>query len=222
MSARPEAQRVTPGTFTPSQMERRAEAVAAGKAGANAGSTFVLAMLAGAFIGVGATFMLVVRADSTLSFAASTLLGGLAFLVGLFLVLSAGLNGGAPGEAAIAVATGKVTMAWEAIFFRGILCNMLVCLAVWIGYSATSVTDRFFAALLPIMAFIGSGFEHCVANMFLLPYALMLEAAGKGGTVDLGGVLYNLSASTLGNIVGGMVLVGVAYWVAYGRVRKEG
>lgn len=266
---------VTASPLSPKQIEQKAEAVALGKATNSAASNFVLALLAGAFIGIGATFMLVVKADPTLSFAASTLLGALAFVTGLFLVLAAGaelftgdclmvmgplggkvangkvvrtlvlvyvgnvlgsvimaalvlgagtagLNDGAFGEAAIAVATAKTSMGWGTIFFRGILCNMLVCLAVWIGHSATSVADRLFAALLPIMAFISCGFEHCVANMFLIPYALMLEATGvAAGTVDVGGFLYNLSAATLGNMVGGMVLVGVAYWLAYGRAEKK-
>lgn len=275
MSAQPGEQRVTPITLTPAQMERRAEDVAGTKARTRTSSCFVLAMLAGAFIGIGATFMLVVKADSTLSFAASSLLGALAFVAGLFLVLSAGaelftgdclmvfgplskkvswkntirtlalvylgnfcgsllmallvlaantasLNGGAFGQAAIKVATTKVSMGWWEIFSRGILCNMLVCLAVWIGHSATSVTDRLVSALLPIMAFIAAGFEHCVANMFFIPYAMMLEGAGVvSGSVDLGGLLYNLSAATLGNIVGGMVLVGCSYWVAYGRTSSR-
>ncbi|MGI6229393.1 MAG: formate/nitrite transporter family protein [Tractidigestivibacter sp.] len=263
-------------TLSPAQIEKKSEDVAVSKTTSSNASAFALALLAGAFIGIGATFMLVVKADSSLPFAVSTLLGGFSFLVGLFLVLAAGaelftgdclmvmgplsgkvswgrvvprmalvyvgnlcgsllmallvlgagtagLNGGALGQAAVSVATGKVSMGWWTIFFRGILCNMLVCLAVWIGNSATSVTDRFFAALMPIMAFISCGFEHCVANMFFLPYACMLEAAGvASGSVNVGGVLYNLSASTAGNIVGGMVLVGVAYWVAYGRASKKG
>jgi formate transporter len=260
-----------PALLSPAQVERKAEATALAKAESPAASAFVLALLAGTFIGIGATFMLVVKADSTLPFAASTLLGAFAFVAGLFLVLAAGaelftgdclmvmgplagkvswgrvagrlalvyvgnllgslamaalvlgagvaqLNGGAFGDAAVAVATAKTSMGWGTIFFRGILCNMLVCLAVWIGYSATSVADRLVAALLPIMAFIAAGFEHCVANMFFLPYALMLEGSGiASGSVGMGGFAYNLSAATLGNMVGGMVLVGIAYWFAYGR-----
>ena len=67
---------------------------------------------------------------------------------------------------------------------------------------------------------MASGFEHCVANMFFLPYALMLEASGRvAGSVDLVGVLSNLSAATLGNLVGGVLLVGVSYWFVYGRAR---
>ena len=139
------------------------------------------------------------------------------------LMIAAGVataNGGALGEAAIAVAEGKVALGWGTAFVRGVLCNMLVCLAVWVGHAATSVTDKFFSALLPVMAFMAAGFEHCVANMFFLPYALMLQATGvASGSVDLAGVLHNLSAATLGNMVGGVALVGCVYWFVYGRGR---
>ena len=141
------------------------------------------------------------------------------------LMIAAGVataNGGALGEAAIAVAEGKVALGWGTAFARAVLCNLLVCLAVWVGHAAVSVTDKFFSALLPVMAFMACGFEHCVANMFFLPYALMLQATGVAGTVDAGGVLSNLTAATLGNLVGGVVLVGVSYWFVYGRSRKSG
>ena len=141
------------------------------------------------------------------------------------LLLAAGMhtaNGGALGEAAVAVAQGTVDLAWGTAVARAILCNLLVCLAVWVGHAATSVTDKFFSAVLPVMAFMACGFEHCVANMFFLPYALMLQATGAvAGSVDLTGVLHNLTAATLGNLVGGVVLVGVSYWFVYGRGRER-
>lgn len=263
------------GAMTPASMELKNERVAETKAGTDLASALVLAVMSGAFISLGATFMLVVKSDATLPFAATQLLGGLAFTLGLFLVLAAGAelftgnclmvmgplsgrfswgkllsswlvvlagnlagallasaamlaagvasaNGGALGEAAIAVAEGKVALGWGTAFVRGVLCNMLVCLAVWVGHSASSVTDKFFSALLPVMGFMAAGFEHCVANMFFLPYAMMLQATGvASGSVDLAGVLHNLSAATLGNLVGGVVLVGASYWFVYGRGRDR-
>lgn len=263
------------GAMTPASMELKNERVAETKAGTDLASALVLAVMSGAFISLGATFMLVVKSDATLPFAATQLLGGFAFTLGLFLVLAAGAelftgnclmvmgplsgrfswgkllsswlvvlagnlagallasvamlaagvasaNGGALGEAAIAVAEGKVALGWGTAFARGVLCNMLVCLAVWVGHSANSVTDKFFSALLPVMGFMAAGFEHCVANMFFLPYAMMLQATGvASGSVDLAGVLHNLSAATLGNLVGGVVLVGVSYWFVYGRGRDR-
>ena len=262
------------GAMTPASMELKNERVAETKAKTDVVSALVLSVMAGAFISMGATFMLVVKSDAALPFAATQLLGGFAFTLGLFLILAAGAelftgnclmvmgplagrfswkrllaswalvlfgnlvgsvlaaglvlaagvasaNGGAVGEAAITVAEGKVALDWGVAFARAILCNMLVCLAVWVGHAATSVTDKFFSALLPVMAFMAAGFEHCVANMFFLPYALMLQATGTcAGSVEIDGVVSNLTAATLGNLVGGVVLVGVSYWFVYGRGRS--
>ncbi len=261
------------GAMTTASIEHKAERVAATKAATEPVAAFALAVLAGFFVAMGATFMLVVKCDSALPFAATQLLGGFSFTLGLFLILAAGAelftgnclmvmgplsgrfgwmdllkswlvvilgnlagsvlaaallvgagaasaNGGAFGEAAVAVATAKTTLPWATVFFRAVLCNILVCLAVWCGHASTNVTDKFFAALLPVMAFMGAGFEHCVANMFFLPYALMLQAMGAAGSVTLGGVCMNLSAAVLGNAVGGCAL-GVAYWFVYGRKRGE-
>ena len=262
------------GAMTPASMELKNERVAETKAKTDVVSALVLSVMAGAFISLGATFMLVVKSDAALPFAATQLLGGFAFTLGLFLILAAGAelftgnclmvmgplagrfswkrllaswalvlfgnlvgsvlaaglvlaagvasaNGGAVGEAAITVAEGKAALDWGVAFARAILCNMLVCLAVWVGHAATSVTDKFFSALLPVMAFMAAGFEHCVANMFFLPYALMLQATGTcTGSVEIAGVVSNLTAATLGNLVGGVVLVGVSYWFVYGRGRS--
>lgn len=262
------------GAMTPASMELKNERVAETKAKTDVVSALVLSVMAGAFISMGATFMLVVKSDAALPFAATQLLGGFAFTLGLFLILAAGAelftgnclmvmgplagrfswkrllaswalvlfgnlvgsvlaaglvlaagvasaNGGAVGEAAITVAEGKAALDWGVAFARAVLCNMLVCLAVWVGHAATSVTDKFFSALLPVMAFMAAGFEHCVANMFFLPYALMLQATGTcAGSVEIAGVVSNLTAATLGNLVGGVVLVGVSYWFVYGRGRS--
>ena len=262
------------GAMTPASIELKAERVAATKAATEPFAAFVLAILAGFFVAMGATFMLVVKCDATLPFAATQLLGGLSFTLGLFLILAAGAelftgnclmvmgplsrrfswpyllrswlvvlagnfcgsvlaalllmgaqaasaNGGAFGETAVAVAATKASLPWATVFFRGILCNVLVCLAVWCGHASTNVTDKFFAALLPVMAFMGAGFEHCVANMFFLPYGLMLQAAGVGtGAITLGGVCSNLSAAILGNLAGGAAL-GIVYWFVYGKNRAE-
>lgn len=262
------------GAMTPASMELKNERVAETKAKTDVVSALVLSVMAGAFISMGATFMLVVKSDAALPFAATQLLGGFAFTLGLFLILAAGAelftgnclmvmgplagrfswkrllaswalvlfgnlvgsvlaaglvlaagvasaNGGAVGEAAITVAEGKAALDWGVAFARAILCNLLVCLAVWVGHAATSVTDKFFSALLPVMAFMAAGFEHCVANMFFLPYALMLQATGTcAGSVEIAGVVSNLTATTLGNLVGGVVLVGVSYWFVYGRGRS--
>lgn len=148
-------------------------------------------------------------------------------LLAVFLVFMAAvpdMNGGAVGATFVSVALGKVTPAWTTLFFKGIMCNVLVCLAVWIGFSARSVVDKVIGILLPIAAFVACGFEHCVANMFFLPMGLACKvagyAAGNAAALDIASILYNISAATLGNIVGGAIFVGLAYWFVY-HVKSE-
>ena len=146
-----------------------------------------------------------------------------ALLIVLFLYLSGlqSMNGGAVGDMFVSVAAGKVTLAPVTLFFKGVMCNIFVCLAVWIGFAAKTVTDKVIGILLPIAAFVAMGFEHCVANMFFLNMGLVCKAGGFDASVaaaaslNLGGVCYNLALATLGNIVGGAVFVGLAYWFCY-------
>lgn len=147
---------------------------------------------------------------------------GALVVVGLvFLAKVAAMNGGAVGETMVSVAVSKVTPDWITLFAKGILCNILVCLAVWIGFSARTVADKVLGILLPISAFVAAGFEHCVANMFFLPMGLALKLTGVGAGItsvdalNVGSMLVNLSAATLGNIVGGSIFVGLAYWFVY-------
>lgn len=150
-------------------------------------------------------------------------------LVVVFLVCASqmgAMNGGAVGTTMVNVASSKASLAPATIFAKGILCNVLVCLAVWIGFSARSVVDKVLGIFLPITAFVACGFEHCVANMFFLPTGLLMKSAGFGaavanaGALDVTAILYNLSAATVGNIIGG-VLVGLAYWFVYARNKAK-
>ena len=264
-----------PDALTPAEVEGKTEVLGLGKANMSFKQAFFLAILAGIFIGCGGMFMLLVKSDTSLPFAASQLLGGLTFCLGLFLVITAGaelftgnclmiaaklsgkyswgkmlkswavvyvgnlvgslilvailfyaqywaLNGGEAGNAMMTVATSKVSQSWEVLLLKGVMCNFLVCLAVWIGYAARTITDKFFAILLPITAFVACGFEHCVANMFFLPLGLLLKSTGFAYTgsanidaLDIGSVCYNLGLVTLGNIIGGVVMVGMAYWFIF-------
>lgn len=149
---------------------------------------------------------------------------GALFIV--FLVYMAGiykLNGEAVANSMVSVAAGKVTIDWLTIFFRGILCNIFVCLAVWIGTAGKTVVDKVVGILLPIAAFVACGFEHCVANMYFLPMGAVMHACGYGADVvgadalNAAGIAFNLSAATLGNIVGGAVLVALGYWFIYAK-----
>ena len=145
------------------------------------------------------------------------LAGSLVALAIIYLSNLQAMNGGAVGEAFVSVAAGKVALEPVTLFFKAVLCNILVCLAVWIGFSSKTTADKVLGILLPISAFVACGFEHCVANMFFLPMGLLLNTVagiGAAGAITAGGVAYNLVLATLGNIVGGLV-VGLAYWFIY-------
>ena len=137
--------------------------------------------------------------------------GGTAVLVLLADVCA--LDGGAVGQSAVSIAVGKCALAPGVAFFRGVLCNVLVCLAVWLALGGRSFTDKLLGVLFPISAFVALGFEHSIANWFFLPYGLLLDADG----VDLTHCLQNIGIVTLGNIVGGTLLVALVYWAIYLR-----
>ena len=128
----------------------------------------------------------------------------------------AGMNGGGVEHAMIHVAETKMDIAWTTIFVKGILCNLFVCLAVWIGMTSKTVVDKVIGIILPISAFVSCGFEHCVANMFFLPLGVALNtvSAHPVEVVNMTGIFFNLSAATLGNIVGGLI-IGMTYWAIY-------
>lgn len=136
------------------------------------------------------------------------------------------------GIKAVAIAKAKLGLSWNSAFVRGILCNWLVCLAVWLSYAAKDVIGKIFAVFFPIMAFVASGFEHCVANMFYIPMGIAIarqvpaavasQLSVPGGNVmDYFSYAHFLTANlipvTLGNIIGGAVFVGGFYWLAYLR-----
>ena len=223
----------------------------------------LLGVLAGAFIGLGALLFALVASDASLGFAATRLLGGLAFSVGLILVTVAGaelftgnnliaiawasgrvstsgllrnwtlacvgnavgagalalmvwlsgraaLNHGALGQTVLRLAEAKVQMPLVEAFFSGMLCNVLVCMAVWMAQAGRSVTDKVLAIVFPITAFVAAGFEHSIANLFYFPLAALL-----GAPLGVADMLHNLLPVIAGNIVGGSVLVAGGYWIIY-------
>jgi formate/nitrite transporter len=148
---------------------------------------------------------------------ALVLLGNATGAVGLaVLVVLAGqatLNEGEVGRHAVQLAALKVTLPFWTAFFRGVLCNVLVCLAVWLAMAGRSVTDKLLAVIFPISAFVAAGFEHSVANLYLIPLGMLLES----GAVSFTGLLRNLVPVTLGNIVGGAGMVALVYTLVYRR-----
>jgi formate transporter len=251
--------------YAPNEVAARVAAVGAAKSRLPLLTLWLLGMLAGAFIGLGAAMFLLVAADPGLGFVASRLLGGLVFSLGLMLVVVAGaelftgnnllamawasgligtrdvlrnwvvvaaanavgaaslallvwlagkglLLQGAYARSAVRVALAKTHLPLVEAFFSGVLCNVLVCMAVWMAMSGRTVSDKLLAIVMPITAFVALGFEHSIANLFFFPFAALV-----GAPLDEGLVLRNLVAVIAGNLVGGSVLVGWTYWVIYLR-----
>jgi formate/nitrite transporter len=121
------------------------------------------------------------------------------------------------GNQMVAIASSKEGLSACAIFFRGILCNFLVCLGVWMGFAGRTVIDKVVTCVFPVAAFVCMGFEHCVANMFFLPVGTIASIFGYGsaGVLAWSGCVYNILIATVGNIVGGAIFVGILYWLAY-------
>ena len=254
-----------PDAYTPRQMAQRLQDFSVTKAALPLLPLALLGVLAGAYIGLGSLLFTLVASDATLGFAAGRLLGGLAFSLGLILVVVAGaelftgnnllamawadrrvstaqvlrnwavvgtanfvgaaglalvvwlsghaaLNGGAVGETAVRIALAKTALPAGEAFFRGLLCNVLVCMAVWMTLAGRSVTDKVLAIVFPITAFVAAGFEHSIANMYFLPLAMLLGA--PIGAVEMA---HNLLPVIAGNLVGGSVLVAGIYWLIYVR-----
>ncbi len=273
----------------PAEMAARAENVGVRKAGLDAVSLFALAVLAGAFISLGAVFATTVSAGASgVPFGIARLLAGIAFSLGLVLVLVGGaelftgnnlivmawasgkvssalvlrnwlivyagnfvgavatagvmfvsgqyaFGGGSVGAAALGIANAKAGLEFVPAIALGMMCNALVCLAVWLTYSARTTTDRILAIVPPIAAFVAAGFEHSIANMYFIPEGIAIRtwapdafwaSAGKAPTdfpnVSVAGFVANLVPVTIGNVIGGAVMVGIVYWFIYLRASRRG
>jgi formate transporter len=151
------------------------------------------------------------------------LVGALGLVVLVLFSHHLDMNGGRIGLSILNTAVGKISPDFVTLFFKGVLCNLLVCLGVWIAYAGRSVTDKIIGVILPISAFVAAGFEHCVANMYFLPLAWLLIVTGRvpagfdTSLITIPGIIHNLVPVTLGNIVGGSGFVGFVYWVIYRR-----
>lgn len=265
------AQETLADAYPPLEIARKVESLGVAKANTGALTLLVLAVLAGAFVSIGAIFYTVVMTGSTLGFGVTRLLGGVSFCLGLILVVVAGaelftgnnllamawasglistgavarnwvivyvgnvigclatagfvvwaniagMAGGGVGETALQIATSKSALSLGEAFARGVLCNALVCLAIWLAMGGRSLMDKIWAILFPITAFVVLGLEHSIANWFFLPYGLLLDAQRS---IPVYGVVANLIAVTAGNIIGGTLLVAGVYWVAYLRGERR-
>ena len=266
--------------YSPKEVARHVEEVCVVKARLPLLTMWMLSLLAGAFIGLGALYFTLVASDTTLGFAASRVLGGLCFSLGLVLVVIAGaelftgnnllamawadgclstrellrnwivvcagnfvgaaglallvwlsghpsLDGGAIARTTLRIAALKCSLSLQEAFFRGVLCNVLVCMAVWMAMAGRSVADKVLAIVLPISAFVAAGFEHSIANMYFIPLAMLLKTSAQAlppGTdaITWAGFAGNLVPVIAGNLVGGSVLVALVYWVIYLRPARKG
>ncbi len=279
----------------PAEMATRAEYIGVRKAEAPKLQMFILSVLAGAFIALGAIFATTVSAGSAgiLSYGLTRLLSGVVFCLGLILVVIGGaelftgnnlivmawankkvttyqllrnwgivyvgnfigsigtavlvffskqyvFGGGAVGQTALTIANSKAGLEFIPALFLGILCNAMVCMAVWMTFSARSVLDKVVAILFPIAGFVAAGFEHSIANMYFIPMGLfikdfdpvftqgVLESAQAAGTalsleqLTWANFLFNnLIPVTIGNVIGGAVLVAAVYWAVFLRENKQ-
>jgi formate/nitrite transporter len=258
----------TNDAYAPREIAQRVQAIGVAKARLDHTTMFVLAILAGAFISLGAIFFTVAVTDPPSSYGVARLVGGLSFSLGLILVVVAGaelftgnnlvamawasrliaarelvrgwaivylgnavgalgtvglvwaadidgLAHGEVGATALGIATSKAQLGVVQAFALGILCNALVCLAVWLAFAGRSVADKVVAIVFPITAFVTIGSEHSIANMFFLPYGIVLDGFDDSSLIS--GAATNLVAVTAGNIIGGSLLVAGIYWMAYLR-----
>jgi formate transporter len=268
----------------PADVARKAEAVGVAKATMQPLDVFVLAVLAGAFIALGAVFATTATAGGgDLPYGVVRLIAGVTFSLGLILVVVAGaelftgnnlvvmawasrrvsagrllgnwtlvwignfvgafataillyvsrqytFGDGAVGRTALSIASAKTDLGFGEAIALGVLCNALVCLAVWLTYGARSTTDKVLAIVPPIAAFVAAGFEHSVANMYFLSIGLLVErddafVSSLDPPVDTSGLTWqamfvdNLLPVTIGNVIGGAVLVGAVYWFVF--LRRE-
>jgi formate/nitrite transporter len=162
----------------------------------------------------------------------TNLIGSLIAVAVVFLANTGamGPTPGAVGDAFINLAAMKATIPPLTLLFKAILCNFLVCLAVWMSFAGRTFVDKFFAILFPITAFVAAGAEHSVANMFFLPMGYVLKLSGSAvgekaleaaDKIDIGAIAYNLGMVTVGNMIGGIILVGVLYWIAFHKPKAE-
>lgn len=204
----------------------------------------IFVIVSGAELFTGNNLLTMAFADKKITFRqlarnwAIVYFGNLIGAVGLALFLDVAgvweINGGLFGVKAVSIAAAKTSLPLLPLFVRAVLANTLVCLAVWLSYAGRSVIDKMAGIALPITAFVALGFEHSIANMFFISAgwlakmnpAVSQKIASLSPTIDLasvnfGGFVYNVFWSTLGNIFGGAVLVGLVYWFIYLRGRNN-
>jgi len=152
----------------------------------------------------------------------SNFIGAILIAFLLFMARHHDMNKGAVGELYLKIAEAKCSISWEKAYFSGILCNILVCLAVWMAQAGRSVWDKVIVIIFPVAAFVAAGFEHSIANMFYIPMGIFIQSEQNtnGDLITWFGLLNNLGPVILGNLTGGSVFVAFIYYVIYGRKKS--
>ena len=254
--------------FAPGDIARRLEAANVSRASLPVKRLLLLGLVGGIYISFGGALATLVLTDNTLGYGLGRLVAGLAFSLGLIMLVVAGgelftgnnlmvlalagrkisvramlrnwvfvypanaagavllafaihysgvLDGNGVKATAVQIAEGKAHLDMPTAFLRGILCNMLVCLAVWLSAAARSVEGKVIAIAFPISAFVALGFEHCVANFYLLTIGML-----SGAEVTLASFTTNIAAVTLGNTLGGIVIAGLLFLIYLGKDQVRG
>jgi formate/nitrite transporter len=249
--------------FAPGDIARRLEAANVSRASLPVKRLLLLGLIGGIYISFGGALATLVLTDNTLGYGLGRLAAGLAFSLGLIMLVVAGgelftgnnlmvlalagrkisiramlrnwvfvypanaagavllalaihysgvLDGNGVKATAVRIAEGKAHLDMPTAFLRGILCNMLVCLAVWLSAAARSVEGKVIAIAFPISAFVALGFEHCVANFYLLTIGML-----SGAEVTLASFTANIAAVTLGNTLGGIAIAAILFLIYLGK-----
>ena len=250
--------------YKPAKIAELVQSIGVTKAVLPAIPTIILGLMAGAFIAFGAMYYTLVMTNNDMVLGAARMLGGVAFSLGLILVVVGGaelftgnnfivmawaekkvttlqllrnwcivyianfigavgsailmfwsgvlsIGDNAFAETALSIAVYKTDLSILEAFIRGILCNALVCLAVWLCFAARDVASKVLAIIFPVSAFVALGFEHCVANMYFIPLGMLLS----DGEISVIEFFANIIPVTAGNIIGGSIFVAFVYWAVY-------
>lgn len=194
----------------------------------------IMVVVAGAELFTGNNLLVMAWADKKISFyevlrnwvivCIANFVGAAGLAVLVYLSRHHEMNGGLVGETYTRIATIKCSLSFSEAFFSGMLCNVLVCLAVWMSLAGRSVTDKLLVIIFPVSAFVAAGFEHSVANMYLIPMGVLMQVdhpgAASADTISWIGFIKNLGPVILGNLAGGSGFVALFYYFIYGRTRK--
>lgn len=193
----------------------------------------IMVVIAGAELFTGNNLLVMAWADKKISFyevlrnwavvCVANFVGAAGLAILVYMSRHHEMNGGLIGETYTRIASAKCNLSFQQAFFSGMLCNVLVCLAVWMSLAGRSVADKMLVIIFPVSAFVAAGFEHSVANMYLIPMGWMMQldspVAAGADAISWIGFIKNIFPVILGNLAGGSGFVALFYYFIYGRNR---